>query len=186
MPDYTTLCRHQKTLLVMLGGRPSSGGLHLLVDSTGIKMMGKGEWKARKHGASYRRQWRKVHIGIDAETLDIRAVEVTTNSIGDVPVLPNLLAQIPAMSKSAALVGTARTTPKSAMPQSPSAMLMLSSRFAATGGHGRRMAPAQLPAMKRCVRSNGLGAPSGRSGPAIIAVASSKPKCIASSCSVSA
>ncbi len=186
VPDYTTLCRRQKTLLVMLGGRPSSGGLHLLVDSTGIKMMGKGEWKTRKHGASYRRQWRKVHIGIDAETLDIRAVEVTTNSIGDVPVLPNLLAQIPAMSKSAALVGTARTTPKSAMPQSPNAMLMLSSRFAATGGHGRRMAPAQLPAMKRCVRSNGLGAPSGRSGPAIIAVASSKPKCIASSCSVSA
>lgn len=79
----------------MLGGRPSSGGLHLLVDSTGINMMGEGEWKTRTHGASYRRQWRKVHIGIDAETLDIRAIEVTTNSIGDAPVLPDLLAQIP-------------------------------------------------------------------------------------------
>jgi hypothetical protein len=43
VPDYTTLCRRQKTLPVMLGGRPSSGGLHLLVDSTGIKMMGEGE-----------------------------------------------------------------------------------------------------------------------------------------------
>jgi IS5 family transposase len=96
VPDYTTLCRRQKTLPVMLGGRPSSGGLHLLVDSTGIKMMGEGEWKTRKHGASYRRQWRKVHIGIDAETLDIRAIEVTTNAIGDAPVLPDLLAQIPA------------------------------------------------------------------------------------------
>ncbi|MEO0031290.1 MAG: hypothetical protein RIS94_1048 [Pseudomonadota bacterium] len=95
MPDYTTLCRCQKTLPVMLGGRPSSGGLHLLVDSTGIKMMGEGEWKTRKQGASYRRQWRKVHIGIDAETLDIRAIEVTTNSVGDAPVLPDLLAQIP-------------------------------------------------------------------------------------------
>ena len=94
VPDYTTLCRRQKTLPVMLGGRPSSGGLHLLVDSTGIKMMGEGEWKTRKHGASYRRQWRKVHIGIDAETLDIRAIEVTTNAIGDAPVLPDLLAQI--------------------------------------------------------------------------------------------
>ena len=109
VPDYTTLCRRQKTLPVMLGGRPSSGGLHLLVDSTGIKMMGEGEWseqrsrsggpastRTRKHGASYRRQWRKVHIGIDAETLDIRAIEVTTNAIGDAPVLPDLLAQIPA------------------------------------------------------------------------------------------
>jgi hypothetical protein len=95
VPDYTTLCRRQKTLMVELGGRPSSGGLHLLVDSTGIKMMGEGEWKTRKHGASYRRQWRKVHLGIDAVTLDIRAIEVTTNAIGDAPALPGLLAQIP-------------------------------------------------------------------------------------------
>lgn len=43
VPDYTTLCRRQKTLPVMLGRRPSSGGLHLLIDSTGIKMMGEGE-----------------------------------------------------------------------------------------------------------------------------------------------
>lgn len=95
VPDYTTLCRRQKTLAVGLGGRHSSGGLHLLVDSTGIKMMGEGEWKTRKHGASYRRQWRKVHLGIDAGTQDIRAIEVTTNAIGDAPTLPDLLAQIP-------------------------------------------------------------------------------------------
>ena len=95
VPDYTTLCRRQKTLKVNLGGRISSGGLHLLVDSTGIKMTGEGEWKTRKHGASYRRQWRKVHLGIDAGTLDIRAIEVTTNAIGDAPTLPVLLAQIP-------------------------------------------------------------------------------------------
>ena len=56
VPDYTTLCRRQRALSVNLGGRPSSDGLHLLVDSTGIKMMGEGEWKMRKHGASYRRQ----------------------------------------------------------------------------------------------------------------------------------
>lgn len=94
-PDYTTLCRRQRTLSVDLGRRSSSGGLHLLVDSTGIKMMGEGEWKTRKHGASCRRQWRKVHIGIDAESLDIRAIAVTTNAIGDAPTLPGLLAQIP-------------------------------------------------------------------------------------------
>ena len=95
VPDYTTLCRRQKTLKVNLGGRANLGGLHLLVDSTGIKMTGEGEWKTRKHGASYRRQWRKVHLGIDAGTLDIRAIEVTTNAIGDAPTLPVLLAQIP-------------------------------------------------------------------------------------------
>ncbi|GLJ00513.1 IS5 family transposase [Sphingobium sp. BS19] len=105
VPDYTTLCRRQKTLTVALGGRPSSGGLHLLVDSTGIKMTGEGEWKTRKHGASYRRQWRKVHLGIDAETLEIRAIEVTTNGIGDAPVLPDLLAQIPLNERIATVGG---------------------------------------------------------------------------------
>lgn len=65
-------------------------GLHLLVDSTGIKMLGEGEWRTKKHGADYRRQWRKVHLGIDATTLEIRAIEVT----GDAPMLPCLLGQI--------------------------------------------------------------------------------------------
>ena len=50
-----------------------AGPLHLLVDSTGIKAEGEGEWNARKHGGSKRRLWRKIHIGIDEETLEIRA-----------------------------------------------------------------------------------------------------------------
>lgn len=95
VPDYTTLCRRQRSVSVKLGGRACTGSLHLLVDSTGIKMMGEGEWKRRKHGASRRRQWRKVHLGIDAQTLDIRAIEVTTNAVGDAQTLPALLAQIP-------------------------------------------------------------------------------------------
>ena len=65
VPVYTTLCRRQRTLVVSLGARPNKGGVHLLVDSTGIKMTGEGEWKTRKHGASYRRQWRKVHLAIE-------------------------------------------------------------------------------------------------------------------------
>lgn len=186
VPDYTTLCRRQKTLPVMLGGRPSSGGLHLLVDSTGIKMMGEGEWKTRKHGASYRRQWRKVHIGIDAETLDIRAITVTTKQLAMLLSSPICWRKSRRMRKSAALVGTGRTTPRSAMPRSPNAMLTQSFRSAATGDHGRRMVPARLPAMKHSGRSNGSDAPSGKSGAAIIAAASSKRKCTASSCSVSA
>ena len=58
-------------------------------------MLGEGEWKTKKHGADYRRQWRKVHLGIDAQTMEIRAIEVTSNAIGDAPMLPELLAQIP-------------------------------------------------------------------------------------------
>ena len=65
------------------------------VDSTGIKVEGEGEWHARKHGGSKRRIWRKIHLGIDEETLEIRAVEVTGSHIGDAPILPDVLDQIP-------------------------------------------------------------------------------------------
>ncbi|WP_298938614.1 IS5 family transposase [uncultured Ruegeria sp.] len=96
VPDFSTLCRRQRTLPVSIPYRGSSGPLHLLIDSTGIKAEGEGEWNARKHGGPKRRLWRKIHIGIDEETLEIRAVEVTTSSIGDAPMLPDLLNQIPA------------------------------------------------------------------------------------------
>lgn len=95
VPDYSTVSRRQKHLAVTIGAQPTTTGLHLLVDSTGIKMLGEGEWKTKKHGADYRRQWRKVHLGIDATTLEIRAIEVTDNATGDAPMLPCLLDQIP-------------------------------------------------------------------------------------------
>ncbi|MGF6528994.1 hypothetical protein ABID77_004307 [Variovorax sp. PvP013] len=95
VPDYSTLSRRQKTLKIAITACPNRGGLHLLIDSTGVKMLGEGAWKIRKHGADYRGQWRKVHLGVDAQTLEIRAIEVTDNAIGDAPILPQLPAQIP-------------------------------------------------------------------------------------------
>ena len=95
VPDFSTLCRRQRTLNVSLPYRGSRGPLHLLIDSTGIKAEGEGEWNARKHGGPKRRVWRKIHIGIDEETLEVRAVEVTGSNIGDAPMLPELLTQIP-------------------------------------------------------------------------------------------
>ncbi|MCB6180224.1 IS5 family transposase, partial [Rhodobacter sp. Har01] len=94
-PDYTTLCRRQKTLAVQISYRRADGPLNLLVDSTGIKFLGDGEWQARKHGIQGRRQWRKVHLAMDTATSDISAVEFTPNIDGDSPVLPELLDQIP-------------------------------------------------------------------------------------------
>jgi len=105
VPDFSTVSRRQKTLQVAIGAVSNTTGLHLLVDSTGIEMLGEGEWKTKKHGAEYRRQWRKVHLGIDASTLEIRAMEVTDNSIGDAPVLPALLHQIPADERIASVSG---------------------------------------------------------------------------------
>lgn len=95
VPDYTTLCRRQRTLAVQIPYRRADGPLNLLVDSTGIKFLGDGEWQVRKHGVQGRRQWRKVHLAMDTATSDIRAVEFTPSSDGDSPVLPELLKQIP-------------------------------------------------------------------------------------------
>ena len=75
--------------------RGSKGPLHLLIDSTGIKVEGEGEWHARKHGGPKRRVWRESHLGIDEETLEIRAADFTISDIGDAPILPDLLGQIP-------------------------------------------------------------------------------------------
>ena len=82
-PDYSTLYRRQKHIDIVIRYQKSRNGLHLLVDSTGLKFLGEGEWKRKKHGSEYRRQWRKLHIAIDAETLQIRAVQLTTNNVSD-------------------------------------------------------------------------------------------------------
>ena len=95
VPDYSTLCRRQKTLQVQILYRRAGGPLNLLVDSTGIKFLGDGEWQARKHGVQGRRQWRKGHLAMDTATSDIRAVEFTPGRDGDSPVLPDMLDQIP-------------------------------------------------------------------------------------------
>jgi transposase len=95
VPDFSTICRRQRTLAVNIPYRGAKGPLHLLIDSTGIKVEGEGEWNARKHGGPKRRVCSKIHIGIDEQTLEIRAVEITGSDTGDAPMLPHLLDQIP-------------------------------------------------------------------------------------------
>ena len=94
--DFSTLSRREKTLAVNIPYRGSKGPLLLLIDSTGIEVAGEGEWHARKHGGPKRRVWRKIHLGIDVETQEIRGVEITGSHVGGAPVLPDLLSQIPA------------------------------------------------------------------------------------------
>ena len=70
VPDHTTLSRRAATLDVPqpanAGGRADGEPLHLLVDSTGLKLCGKGEWLLEKHGTATRRSWRMLHLGVDA------------------------------------------------------------------------------------------------------------------------
>jgi hypothetical protein len=70
--------------------------LHLLVDSTGLKICGEGEWLDQNHGIRSRRRWRKLHLGVDANTHEIVAAELAPDDVGDIAELPNLLDQIDA------------------------------------------------------------------------------------------
>ena len=110
VPNFSTPSRRQRTLKVNIPYRGSQSPLHLMIDiepasatgssepARGIKVEGEGEWSAedqktvrglffrrtRKHGGTKRRVWRKIHIGIDEKTLEIRAPEFTTSDVGDV------------------------------------------------------------------------------------------------------
>jgi IS5 family transposase len=92
VPDYTTLCRRAKTLQIDLP-KKTVGPLHLVIDSTGLKVYGEGEWKVRQHGYSKRRTWIKLHLAIDPATHEIRAAMVSEPGVTDAEAVPDLLEQ---------------------------------------------------------------------------------------------
>jgi DDE family transposase len=69
IPDHTTLIRRGGGLTILLKRLDRAEPLHLLVDSTGLKIYGEGEWLDQKHGIRSRRRWRKLHLGIDTVTM---------------------------------------------------------------------------------------------------------------------
>src|SRR3954465_1147268 len=119
VPDHSTLCRRAETLEVPRpkppgagagaddaaggadGGAGAPGGadggaepLHLLVDSTGLKLIGAGEWLVEKHGTKRRRSWRKMHLGVDADTGRIVAATLTERDEDDAAQVGPLLDQV--------------------------------------------------------------------------------------------
>jgi len=93
VPDHSTLSRRGKNLKVVMP-KKASGHLDIVMDSTGLKIYGEGEWKVRTHGKSKRRTWRKLHIGADPDSGEIEAVALTENSVSDAEMVEALLDQI--------------------------------------------------------------------------------------------
>jgi hypothetical protein len=94
VPDHSTLSRRAETLEIPQPCRGSRGPVHLLVDSTGLQLCGAGEWLVEKHGTRRRRAWRKLHIGVDADTGQILAAELTNCDVDDGSQVEPLLDQI--------------------------------------------------------------------------------------------
>lgn len=91
VPDHSTLSRRLGKLSVELPVVPKTKAVHVVVDSTGVKVYGEGEWKVRQHRASKRRTWRKLHLGVDEASGEILAAVVSTNDLSDGDVLPDIL-----------------------------------------------------------------------------------------------
>jgi hypothetical protein len=100
IPDYTTICRRSGKLDIKIP-RMKKGRIHAILDSTGLKVYGEGEWKVRQHGYSKRRTWKKLHISADGDG-EIRAVELTGNNIDDAAMAGNLLMEDKDLLKSVA------------------------------------------------------------------------------------
>ena len=94
VPDNTTLSRQRSGLPVHAHGRNGTDELHLIVDSTGLKLRGAGEWLFEKHGTAKRRSWRKLHIGIDADSGEIVAFDLTDKEVDDALHVAPLLDQL--------------------------------------------------------------------------------------------
>lgn len=83
VPDYTLLCKRSQGLSIPLGSSQSREPKHLVLDSTGLKIYGEGEWKVRQYGYSKRRTWRKLHLGVNENTQEIEVMVLTEASVDD-------------------------------------------------------------------------------------------------------
>lgn len=92
-PDYSTLSRRARRLHLPLAAHSTKTIRHLVIDSTGLKVYGEGEWKVRVHGADKRRTWRKLHISMDAATHHVTAALLTDKDALDRNSVATLLQQ---------------------------------------------------------------------------------------------
>ena len=93
VPDFTTVAKRAQTLSVALNASKVKSAVCLVVDSTGLKVYGEGEWKVRKYGWSKRRTWRKLHLAVNVETQEIEAEVLTDNATDDASQVDELLDQ---------------------------------------------------------------------------------------------
>ena len=95
VPNYSTVSRRQSAVDARLSVRPTDRPRHVVIDSTGLKIYGAGEWHIRKHRTLHRRTWRKLHLGVDETTKEIVAMDLTASNVHDARRLSSLLSKTP-------------------------------------------------------------------------------------------
>lgn len=144
VPDHTTLSRRAETLAVKQP-RPGRRPVHLIVDSTGLKLCGPGEWLVAKHGSRTRRGWRKLHVGVDADTGRIAAALLTAHDEDDAAQVGPLLDQMgsPVASLTADGAYDQAGVYAEVMARHPDAAVIIPPRANAVPGDTAETAPTQ-------------------------------------------
>ena len=92
-PDYTSVSKRAKSVNVSFKTFTRGEIAHLVIDSTGLKVFGEGEWKVKKHGQERRRIWRKLHLAVDSNTHEIICADLSLNNVTDSEAFPGLIRQ---------------------------------------------------------------------------------------------
>ena len=91
IPDYSTLCRRLRKCQISFGKIKSKEAVYVVVDSTGLKVFGEGEWKMRQHGYTKRRTWKKLHLCVNEVNSEIISASFTDNSVKDNEVFKDMM-----------------------------------------------------------------------------------------------
>jgi hypothetical protein len=157
VPDHSTLSRRAATLEVPKPHPNARGPVHLLVDSTGLRLGGPGEWLIEKHGSRKRRSWRKLHTGVDAETGQILASELTPHDDDDGAQAGALLDQITGLLASFTGDGTydREDIYGTVVERHPDADVIVPPRSTAVLSENEETTPTQRDRHLRCIHEHG-------------------------------
>ncbi len=156
VPDHSTLSRRARTLEVP-ALRSGTAPVHLLVDTTGLKPCGAGEWLEEKHGTRMRRAWRKLHVGVDADTGQIVAATLATGDGGDASQVGSLLDQsiVPVASFAADGACDQEGVCAAVTTRHPEATVIVPPRSSAVPGETADTAPSQRDRHLRTIAGHG-------------------------------
>jgi hypothetical protein len=145
VPDHTTMCRRSAGLSIAGALTRSTGPVDVVIDSTGLKVSGAGEWQVDKHGGGNRRTWRKLHVAINPDTGEILASALTTTDDGDTSQVGPLLDQIPGLIASLRADGAYDSDPvyRAVAEREPNAAVIIPPRSTAVPSRAAEAAPTR-------------------------------------------
>ncbi|PWC60774.1 transposase [Azospirillum sp. TSH7] len=157
VPDHTTFSRRSANLEVASALARTDGPVRVVIDSTGLKVFGTGEWHLEKHGGQARRSWRKLHLAIDPDTGEILASALTSNEEGDASLIGPLLDQIARPIGTVLADGAYDGEPiyQAVMGHTPDAAVVIPPRSTAVPSDTTETAPTQRDRHIRMIKERG-------------------------------